>query len=120
MVAEMKRVDEMVKTAAELRAQAMEARTRRLDAEREEQELKEAAQRAEREERQAKARQEQEGHFEKCFVEIGQPLAGLNRAQHDAVYAVAWEHGHASGFGDVENYYGDFAELARKVLEAQR
>jgi len=109
----------MEKTAAELKALAMEARTRRLAAEREEQELKAAAERAVLSERAEKRRQEELEHMDKCFTEIGQPQAGLNPRQHGAVYAAAWEHGHASGFGDVENYYGDFAELARKVLDAR-
>lgn len=28
------------------------------------------------------------------------------------VFAMAWEHGHANGEGEVENYYMDFASLA--------
>lgn len=43
---------------------------------------------------------------------------GMPRSVGDAVWALAWEHGHSSGFSDVENYYGDFAELALKVWNA--
>jgi hypothetical protein len=30
----------------------------------------------------------------------------------DRVFALAWEHGHANGEGEVEFYYVDFADLA--------
>jgi hypothetical protein len=30
----------------------------------------------------------------------------------DRTFALAWEHGHASGESEVENYYIDFADLA--------
>jgi hypothetical protein len=77
-----------------------------------------AERRAEREARRNKDAAERAEHADRMFTEIGQPLAGLNEAQHSEVYSVAWEHGHSSGFGDVEIYYGDFAELARKVIAA--
>lgn len=105
--------------AADLKAQAMAARTRRLAAEREESELREAAKKAEREEAQEAQRREAEEHYNRMLTEIGEPLAGLNAAQHGAVYAMAWEHGHSYGFSEVESYYGDFAELARKILDAK-
>lgn len=81
-------------------------------------EMKAADRKAEREARQAAERARNEAHYALMLEEIGQPLAGLNEAQHGAVYAMAWEHGHASGYSEVENYYGDFAELARRVIEA--
>lgn len=31
--------------------------------------------------------------------------------KRDKLYELAWEHGHSSGFTEVENYYGDFAQL---------
>ena len=58
-------------------------------------------------------------HYNLMFTEIGQPYAGLNEAQHGAVYALAYQHGHSAGEAEVEHYYGEFAELARKVLEAR-
>ena len=76
-----------------------------------------AERKAEREERRAKAAAEAKGHYDRMFTEIGQPLADLNEAQHGAVYSVAWEFGHSSGFAEVEGYYGDFAELARKIID---
>jgi len=106
-------------TAAELREQAKAFREKAIEADREAHNLRDQARQMEREERRDKARREQMEHMNRMFSEIGQPLAGLNEEQHGLVYAVAWEHGHASGFSDVENYYGDFAELARKLLAAR-
>lgn len=74
--------------------------------------------RAEREAAQAKRKAEAEEHYARMFSEIGQPLAGLNEAQHGIVYAQAYEQGHASGYDEVENYYGEYAEMARKMIEA--
>ena len=31
----------------------------------------------------------------------------------DALYRLAWEHGHASGFDEVASYFSDFAELLK-------
>lgn len=96
--------------------QAMQAERDKLD-----EQIKTAkadARRAEREAARAKEKAENEAHYARMFDEIGQPLAGLNREQHGIVYAQAWEQGHASGYGDVESYYGDLAEMARKLIEA--
>jgi hypothetical protein len=60
-----------------------------------------------------------EAHYARMFDEIGRPLAGLNEDQHAIVYSQAWEHGHASGYSEVENYYGDLAEMARKLIAAK-
>ena len=38
--------------------------------------------------------------------------SGLPKHVADRVFALAWEHGHAYGAGEVENYYIDFADLA--------
>lgn len=108
-----------MQTAAELRAQATAARAARITAEAEEKELLTAARKAEREERQAQRAAENAAHYTRLYEEVGQPLAGLNETQHGIVYAQAWEQGHASGFDEVENYYGEFAEMARKILEAK-
>lgn len=97
--------------------QAMRAKRDKLD-----EQIKTAkadARRAEREAARAKEKAENEAHFARMFEEIGQPLAGLNAEQHSIVYAQAWEHGHACGYSEVENYYGDFAEMARKLIEAK-
>jgi hypothetical protein len=106
-------------TAAELRAQAAEARRQAIAAGLKAEELFAAVRKAEREEAAAKVAAENEAHDKRMYTEIGQPLAGLNEAQHGIVYAQAWERGHASGFGDVESYYGEFAEMARKLLDAR-
>lgn len=60
-----------------------------------------------------------EAHDAKMFDEIGQPLAGLTRAQHDIVYGEAYSQGHGSGYAEVEHYYGELAEMARKLLDAR-
>lgn len=31
----------------------------------------------------------------------------------DALYQLAWEHGHSSGFDEVANYFREFAELLK-------
>lgn len=80
---------------------------------------KRAKRNAERKAAQAKAAAEHAAHYAKMFEETGQPLAGLNEAQHGIVYAAAWELGHASGLGEVEMVYGDLAEMARKLLAAR-
>jgi hypothetical protein len=105
-------------TSTELKAQAAAAREVARTAKAEAEALSAAAQKADHEERQAKTRAENAAHDNRMFEEIGQPLAGLNPAQHAIVYAQAWEQGHASGYSEVENYYGEYAEMARKLIEA--
>lgn len=60
-----------------------------------------------------------EAHYARMFDEIGRPLAGLNEAQRGIVYAQAYQDGHASGYDEVEQRYGELAELVRKVIAAQ-
>jgi hypothetical protein len=79
-------------------------------------EIREDQRRAEREAARAKAKTEAEAHYAKMYDEIGQPLAGLNKAQHGIVYSMAYDQGHSSGFAEVESYYDEFAEMARKLL----
>lgn len=31
----------------------------------------------------------------------------------DAVYQLAWDYGHASGFGEVESYFSELAKLVK-------
>lgn len=31
----------------------------------------------------------------------------------DLLYGLAWEHGHASGWTDIESYFREFAELLK-------
>lgn len=105
-------------TSTELKAQAAAAREAVAQALTLADELTAAARKAEREERHAKERAEYEAHYTRMFEEVGQPLVGLNPAQHAIVYSQAWEQGHSSGYQEVESYYGDFAEAARKILDA--
>jgi hypothetical protein len=79
---------------------------------------KEAARREKLELARAARKAEAEAHYARMLDEIGRPDAGLNEAQHGIVYAVAYEQGHSSGYNEVEMYYGEFAEMARKLLAA--
>jgi hypothetical protein len=81
--------------------------------------VKAAARREKIELERAARRTEASAHYAKMLDEIGQPLAGLNEAQHGIVYAMAYDQGHSSGYHEVEMYYGEFAEMARKLLAAR-
>lgn len=108
-----------MKTAADLRAEAERAEADAAEATQRAFNLREDAKRvalAERRAAEAKAHNE---HNDKMYDEIGQPIAGLSRAQHEIVYSAAWSHGHSSGFDEVANYYGEFADFARNVLDAK-
>ena len=96
--------------------QAMQAERDRLD-----KQIKTAkadARRAEMQARRDKAAAEHAAHYARMFEEIGQPLAGLNEAQHGIVYAQAYEQGHAFGYSEVEMHYGEFAEMAQRLIAA--
>lgn len=80
--------------------------------------LRKDAKRIQQQERRAEEAQRRVDHRKKMFEEIGQPLAGLNEAQHGIVYSAAWVSGHSSGFGEVASYYEEFAEMARQIIEA--
>lgn len=41
---------------------------------------------------------------------------GLNRAQHERAYSLAYQEGHASGWYDIQNYYIDYADFARFII----
>lgn len=41
---------------------------------------------------------------------------GLNRAQHERAYSLAYQEGHASGWHDIQNYYIDYADFARFII----
>lgn len=103
--------------AEELRVQADAAKRAAQDATATAEKLAADVRKAEREERQAKEAAVHAAHYTRLYEDSGQPL-GLNEAQHGIVYALAWEQGHSSGYAEVEMYYGEFAELARKILAA--
>lgn len=42
----------------------------------------------------------------------------LPRAAQDAVFTLAWEHGHSSGYAEVEGLYAQYATLAETVRAA--
>lgn len=105
-------------TAAELQKMAKDLQAQADEASREAQSLIAAAKEAERQEQRKKVAAESIAHRERMYFEIGQPLAGLNEAQHGIVYARAYDQGHAYGYSEVEMYYGELAEMARKLLDA--
>jgi hypothetical protein len=78
--------------------------------------VKAARAKAAREARLAAQRAEQDNHIAKMFAEHAEPF-GVPRSVSDKAYALAWEHGHSSGYSEVENYFQDFAELARVAYE---
>lgn len=105
-------------TAAEIRAKANAARDALRAAQEEADRLSAEALRAEYQERRAKEARENSEHSNRMYAEIGQPLAGLNKAQHGIVYALAWQQGHASGYDEVTGHYEELAEMAREILDA--
>lgn len=54
-------------------------------------------------------------HDEQMYQEHGD---GLTKDQHLTVYALAWQYGHSSGEWQVREYYREFAEFARNLLDA--
>jgi hypothetical protein len=90
-----------------------------MAAEAEAEDLAAQARKLEREEQRAAEAKRHSEHYTRMYEEIGQPLAGLNEAQHGIVYSRAWEQGHSSGFDQVESDYEELAEMARKLLEAK-
>lgn len=105
-------------TAAELLAQAETAAAEAQAASHKAEALRRQASKAALDERLAKERAENAAHYTRMYAEIGQPLAGLNEAQHGIVYSEAWTRGHAYGFSDVESHYSSLADMARKLLAA--
>ena len=45
---------------------------------------------------------------------------GLPEGIFSGLFERAWEDGHSSGLTSVENYYQEYADFARKVVEAAR
>lgn len=74
------------------------------------------AERQARAARMAARKAERENHIERMFVEYAEPF-GVPRSVSDKAYALAWEHGHASGYSEVESYFQDFADLAHVAYE---
>lgn len=106
-------------TAKELQEQAQAASDAAQAAAAEADRLAEEYREAVRREHQAAQASRYAEHYDRLFTETGQSICGLNAAQHAAVYALAYERGHSAGLDYVEECYGEFAELARKILEAR-
>jgi hypothetical protein len=54
-------------------------------------------------------------HDEEMYQKHGE---GLSKDQHLVVYSLAYQHGHSAGYGEVEQYYAEFAEFALQLLDA--
>lgn len=60
---------------------------------------------------------EQIAHYRtECAIENG--IEHLPRTVTDQVWALTWQEGHSSGFGEVANYYGEYAPLVLAAYEA--
>jgi hypothetical protein len=58
--------------------------------------------------------QEEEGRMNKLFFDDCAEEEGLqNHPKRSAVEGKAWEHGHASGYGDIWYWYREFSELVK-------
>lgn len=44
----------------------------------------------------------------------------LNDTQWDTVYTYAYQEGHSGGYGEIEHYVADIADIATQVLLAAR
>lgn len=60
-------------------------------------------------ERIARNNAERQAHKQKLEEKYG--VVGHPKA--DRLYELAWEHGHSSGYSEVEIYYDDFVELVK-------
>lgn len=49
------------------------------------------------------------------WLAVENGIGHLSSAVQDKVFGLAYEHGHASGYSDIANYYVGFAELAAFV-----
>lgn len=54
-------------------------------------------------------------HDEELYTKHGE---GLSKDQHLRVYGLAYEYGHSAGDNEIEQYYMEFADFARDLLNA--
>lgn len=57
------------------------------------------------------AREETEKDEQKARLAADEGIAGHPKL--DALYSLAWQYGHSSGFSEVESYFREFAELLK-------
>lgn len=68
-------------------------------------------------EKQRKEDQRQRHHAEESRLrsifkaDLEQEYGVSGHPKADKLFDIAWSHGHSSGYGEVANYYGEFAEL---------
>jgi hypothetical protein len=100
-----------MKTSAELKAQAQELKEQVAAAQAEIKNLQDEARKQDIAERAAKEKAEADASYAACRA-LGD-LAGLNDAQHNFVYALAYEKGRPHGYSEVESRYEDLVQLVR-------
>jgi hypothetical protein len=54
-------------------------------------------------------------HDEEMYIKYGD---GISKDQHLVIYSMAYQHGHSAGDSEVEQYYKEFADFARDLLDA--
>lgn len=106
------------KTAAQLTAEAEAAGQAARAAQEQAAALRAQAAQARYAERRAAQEAARQALSDRLYTEVGEPLAGLNQAQHALVFDRAWSQSKSEGDHGVEATYGELAELARATLAA--
>jgi len=52
--------------------------------------------------------------------ELREEYSHLNQQTYDLVYNVAYDRGHSAGYDEVANYMIDYADLAEKIIAANK
>ncbi len=60
---------------------------------------------------QAEAREKDRIAIEAFHQELARGYGLENHPKEPKLWALAWEHGHSAGYGEVRGYYHDFSEL---------
>lgn len=64
-------------------------------------------------EQHTKYRAEERRLYEEFKQDLFEEYRVQEHPKRENVFNLAWEHGHASGYSEVYNYFGDFVELIR-------
>lgn len=59
----------------------------------------------------ADSQREEAQMSQECEERLAKEHGVENNPKRGLLWAKAWEHGHSSGYSEVENYYRDFVEL---------
>ncbi len=60
---------------------------------------------------QAEAREKERIAIEAFHQKLARNYGLENHPKEPKLWALAWEHGHSAGYGEVRGYYHDFSEL---------